>query len=254
MNCNYIIKHYWDEINKKSATLEPTWLTSGKELSPEKSPIKELYKKTLGDATYYGKLAKSKLKSEVINGYKIKYTYLEKDDPLGIKDKNGKIRRVTDISMCITTPIKLPIKSFLIGSLFIFITIFIGYFLLNKNTEVKIQMTQSLENIQVHNLKKNSVVTLKEKKDDQFKICNEQYKTYVIKGYESETNCLQSYLASYCNGETKLMSKEWLQETKNRECKNIGISVFQYNSLKSDTFRHSRKLKQQVKKFLQGKK
>jgi len=245
MRCNYVIKHYWDE-KTKSATLEPKWISSGEKLSSEQESIKKLYEKTLGDATYYSKLAESKIESEIIDGYKIKYSYLEKDDPL---HKNA--RRVTDISMCIKTPIKLPIKSFLISTFFVFVTFLLGYYLLNQNAEEsKNQKIESLDKIQIDNVKKKKKLAVEDKKEEKFYICNEEWKTYSI-GDSAETTCLQSYFTSYCNHETKLISKEWLKQTKNIDC--IGIEVFQYDSLKSDTLKRSRKLKKQVKKFLQGK-
>lgn len=245
MRCNYVIKHYWDE-KTKSATLEPEWISSGEKLSSEQESIKKLYEKTLGDATYYSKLAESKIESEIIDGYKVKYTYLEKDDPL---HKNA--RRVTDISMCIKTPIKLPIKSFLITTFFVFVTFLLGYYLLNQNAEEsKNQKIESLDKIQIDNVKKKKKLVVEDKKEEKFYICNEEWKTYSI-GDSAETTCLQSYFTSYCNHETKLISKEWLKQTKNIDC--IGIEVFQYDSLKSDTLKRSRKLKKQVKKFLQGK-
>ena len=245
MNCNYIIKHYWDE-KTKSATLEPEWISSGEKLSSEQESIKKLYEKTLGDATYYSKLAESKVESETRDGYKIKYSYLEKDDPL---HKNA--RRVTDISMCIKTPIKLPIKSFLISTFFVFVTFLVGYYLLNQTTEEpKNKKIELHDKVQVDAaIKKNNLV-VKDKKEEKFYICNEEWKTYSI-GDSAETTCLQSYFTSYCNHETKSISKEWLKQTKDINC--IGIEVFQFNSLKSDTFKRSRKLKKQVKKFLQGK-
>ena len=252
MSCNYTIKHYWDE-KTKSATLEPKWISSGEKLSSEQESIKKLYEKTLGDATYYSKLAESKVEFETINGYKIKYSYLEKDDPL---HKNA--RRVTDISMCIKTPMKLPIKSFLISTFFVFITFLVGYYLLNQTTEEpknkKIELHH--DKVQVDAVIRKNNLVVKDKKEEKFYICNEEWKTYIIednKGKKDtyQTSCLQSYFTSYCNKKTELISKEWLKQTKDINC--IGIEVFQYDSLKSDTFKRSRKLKKQVKKFLQGK-
>ena len=245
MSCNYIIKHYWDE-KTKSATLEPEWISSGEKLSSEQESIKKLYEKTLGDATYYSKLAESKVKFETIDSYKIKYSYLAKDDPL---HKNA--RRVTDISMCIKIPIKFPIRSFLISFFLVFVTLLIGYYLVNQKTEEsKNQKIELLDKVQVDNVKKKNELAVKDKKEEKFYICNEEWKTYSI-GDSAETTCLQSYFTSYCNHETKSISKEWLKQTKDINC--INIEVFQYDSLKSDTFKRSSKLKKQVKKILQGK-
>jgi len=246
MNCNYTIKHYWDE-KTKSATLEPEWISSGEKLSSEQESIKKLYEKTLGNATYYSKLAESKVESETRDGYKIKYSYLEKDDPL---HKNA--RRVTDISMCIKTPIKLPIKSFLISTFFVFATFLVGYYLLNQTTEEpKNKKIELHDKVQVDDATKKNNFVVKDKKEEKFYICNEAWKTYSIEK-DDQTTCLQSYLASYCNNKTKLMSQEWLKQTRNLEC--TGITMFKYDFLKSDTFnKRSGKLKKQVKKFLQGK-
>ena len=241
MNCDYIINHYWDK-KTKSATLEPQWLSSGEKLSSEQEAIKKLYTKTLGNATYYNKLVNSKKKFEVINGYKIKYTYLTKDDPLS---KNG--RKVTDISMCIKRSKQLPIKKFLMGIFFIF---FLWVFLLNKGIEApQIQKVQLSKKSQANNHQQNDTVTSKVEKTKKFYICNEDWKKFSI-GDDTETTCLQQYLTSYCKHETILSSKKWLQNTNVVEC--TGIIEFKYNSLKSRTFKRSKKLKKQVKKFLQG--
>ena len=153
MSCNYTIKHYWDEL-EKSTTIEPEWLRSGGNLSSEKKAIKKLYENTLGNATYYNKLIASKVESEEMNGYKIKYIYLEKDDPL---HKNS--RKVTDISMCINIPIQLPKKGLLYSTFFILMTFFLGYYLLNRSTVVpEIQEIQSN--------KKKSEISVKVKKEN----------------------------------------------------------------------------------------
>jgi len=238
MNCNYTIKHYWD-IQTKSATLEPEWLASGDELSLEKEAIKSLYKKTLGNAIYYNKLIASKIESEMIDDYTIKYIYIEKDDPLS---ENS--RKVTDITMCITLPMKLPSIGLFLSVFFIFLGIGVGYFFLPWNEETPKKQEKPTNNYQI---KTKSTLLEKPK---QFYICNKEWKAYAI-GDNHETACLQDYLTLYCNKKTELTTEKWLADTKSINC--IGIDKFNYKSITSEVLKRSKKQKKHVKKFLQGK-
>jgi hypothetical protein len=243
--CKFIIRHYWDE-KSKSATVEPAWLTSGEELSSDKQAIKELYNKTLGDATYYIQLSKEKPKEESIDGYHIKYNYVSKDDPLNNN------RKVTDITMCIDVPFRfLSMK--ILGILVVIILSIIWGMQYQSNKAISTEPEEVAKIIEKS--KKNVIKSVVSKKNilakKTFFICNEEWQEFEIRDDKAQTACLQDYFKYYCNNHTKLSLEKWLHSNASSiNC--IGIDKISYKKLTQKS-RKKLKHKKKVFNFLKGK-
>lgn len=194
--CDYTIKHYWD---KKSygATIEPTWLTSSTKLNREQEDIKRLFNKIL--LKKYNDLAKNKPAQEKIDGYTIKYTYKDKDDP----DPTNN-RKVTDITFCITLPTKKRSR-FLIYGVLVLALILLGlYFTISynfkkhiNNTSVK-KIAKGQEESKLSPLPPEHVLLKK--------VCS------LKADWESKQKCSAYYIKERCKNRTKLFYPNWVKK------------------------------------------
>jgi len=200
---SYIIKHYWD-IESKSATLEPKWLSNNTQnLTKEQQEIKELYKQTIGNARRYEDLSTNEIAEEIIDNYCIHYIYRHKLDPLA-KDKS-KARRVTDIEMRISK-CKKPINYILIIST--------GIVLLGIGIYLYLDNPQSLG--EKH--KSHTIFNIV-KKDKKLEICLNGNPLYVKepskKGLEQ---CWQRYIYDKCQHKTTDSFQKYWNTIQESDC------------------------------------
>jgi len=237
---SWIIKHYWNE-KTKSATLEPSWLTSGEKISSEQERIKQLYNQTLGNLNYYNTLSSKKIPHEVIDGFNIEYKYKTKKDPLNPEGN----RMVTDIEMIVSKQ-KSYFKYLIL--LFVMLVTIIIMYVFTENEEDAVSIKENKKSIQeIHSLAPASNIKNIKKKEIKFNICN--YQDLSIKNDDDATKCLKSYLENYCNRKIKYNLNKYLQ-TKPLKCWAIENLNLKELSLK----KYTKKEQCAIKNFLEGKK
>jgi hypothetical protein len=233
--CDYIIKHYWSE-KSYGATIEPEWITSSSDnLTEEQKKIKEVVQKLLV-LKNYNRIAKEKPKQEEIDGYTIKYSYLDKDDPDPTND-----RKVTDITFCINVNKKNNLDLYLvIFAIIIFIVIAI--FLSLKNITNKESNQKPIEKnvTEIHknitsSVKKEEKVVIKHKESLLEKVCSQNLK------FKKSDRCWKYYIDELnCNKNAKNKTfLEWFKsldkEYKHLNCPNkneTNYFDFDYKDLK----------------------
>jgi hypothetical protein len=181
------------------------------------------------------------LHSETIDGYKIKYSYLKKDDPLSSNN-----RKVTDISMCISIPFKFPTFK-VVGT----IVLLLGGYMATQLDLSTISKEDTKPISKINEKVVSKIIHTKKVEKKKFYICNEPYDKIVFKDKDM-TSCFQDYINKYCNKKTILSSSKWLENENDTALECIGIKLFDVKQIDFSNAKTNNKKK--IINFIKGQK
>lgn len=230
--CDYTIRHYWAD-KSYGATIEPSWLTSSSAgLSKEKEVLKTFFNNVL--LKNYNRLAHDKPKQEVIDGYTIKYSYKDKDDP----DPTNN-RKVTDIIFCITVPRKKS-HNFTYA---IFILFLIGaYILFPSNTKNATNNLSVEETITEKEIIQEKPKVVKKELRILEKVCDLNIT------YDNVQKCWSYYVKDRCEKKTQEPYFTWFKSADDvDECQALNEKTYFDFDFKDKTYGKNQELEKLLK-------